>query len=274
MMSKNDQIIDGQTGEVFSENEIQSLQKIENQGIVRPIVNPEQALQAWKEYQDLVSKVLDESDYQIINHVKFKKKSGWRKLAGFFNLSTECHSEKEIHGEGGVIAFDVIYKAVAPNGRSASGDGSCDSHETEDRNGRVLVKSRHDTRSTAHTRAFNRAVSNLIGGGEVSADEIRREEKSSFKGKVVTQVGALGGGFTFTFGKYNGKRFADLNYGDLAKYIDWMAGENYNKYKPIIDAFEKFSREITTAAPPKQKTAPTGEVPEMPDYMKEEIIPF
>jgi hypothetical protein len=30
----------------------------------------------------------------------------------------------------------------------------------------------HNIRSTAETRAFNRAVSNLVGGGEVSADEI------------------------------------------------------------------------------------------------------
>ena len=30
----------------------------------------------------------------------------------------------------------------------------------------------HNIRTTAETRAFNRAVSNLVGGGEVSADEI------------------------------------------------------------------------------------------------------
>jgi hypothetical protein len=37
---------------------------------------------------------------------------------------------------------------------------------------RPMRNSRHNVRSGAHTRAYNRAVSNLVGGGEVSADEL------------------------------------------------------------------------------------------------------
>ena len=33
----------------------------------------------------------------------------------------------------------------------------------------------HNVRSHAHTRAFNRAVSNLVGFGEVSAEEVERD---------------------------------------------------------------------------------------------------
>jgi hypothetical protein len=35
----------------------------------------------------------------------------------------------------------------------------------------------HNIRSHAHTRAFNRAVSNLVGFGEVSAEEIDRDDE-------------------------------------------------------------------------------------------------
>lgn len=140
--------------------------------IVRPAVSTEAAIQAWDEYQNLKKRIASKEDFQTIQGKDFPKKSLWRKLATFFNLSIEVAQEKEIKNEDGSIDFDVIYRAIAPNGRSTIGDGSCNSQEKKDRHGNVLTNSRHNTRGTAHTRAFNRAVSNLIGGGEVSAEEI------------------------------------------------------------------------------------------------------
>jgi hypothetical protein len=43
----------------------------------------------------------------------------------------------------------------------------------------------HNTRSTAETRAFNRAVSNLVGGGEVSAEEVYTEDLGETKPQGV-----------------------------------------------------------------------------------------
>ena len=50
----------------------------------------------------------------------------------------------------------------------ADGDGSCFSSEKRGR-GQATV---HNVRAHAHTRAFNRAVANLVGFGEVSAEEM------------------------------------------------------------------------------------------------------
>ena len=66
-----------------------------------------------------------------------------------------------------------MVKVSAQNGRFAFGVGACASNE------RNFSHVEHDTRSTAHTRAKNRAVSDLIGGGEVSAEEMMAERVDS-----------------------------------------------------------------------------------------------
>lgn len=111
-----------------------------------------------------------------------------------FNLQVECTSERRVQYDDD-WGYEVTYRATAPNGATADGDGSCMASEkivykktwvdgkkvpTRDRDGNLVVDKEatsqnatvHNTRSHAHTRAFNRAVSNLVGFGEVSADEI------------------------------------------------------------------------------------------------------
>ncbi len=133
-----------------------------------------------KEKLDLISKVCVEEDYQIIEGKKFRKKSGWRKIATFFNLSIEIVEEK-YEKIGRTIVWHFTIKAIASNGRSAIGTGSCDAFERATLvNGQYLDKyskiakpnSIHNIRSTAETRATNRAISNLVGGGEVSYEEV------------------------------------------------------------------------------------------------------
>ncbi|KKL20852.1 hypothetical protein LCGC14_2451320 [marine sediment metagenome] len=135
-------------------------------GIVRPAVTPDEALKAWKEYQELKKKIIEKSDVQRIGKDDFLKKSYWRKLKTFFNLQVGCVKEHHFTDESQVLHFMVIYRATHPNGSYADGDGACSSNE------KGLTKSFHNTRAIAHTRAFNRSVSNLVGGGEVSAEEI------------------------------------------------------------------------------------------------------
>lgn len=144
--------------------------------IVVPSVTPDEALQAWNQYQSLKAAVLTAEDVQVIKQKQYPKKSAWRKLASFFNLTVEVVSEKEMKNEDGTLDFDVTYRAIAPNGRSATGDGSFNSDEKGRRD------SRHNTRANAHTRAYNRAVSNLIGGGEVSYEEMEKEDFSRSDG--------------------------------------------------------------------------------------------
>ena len=172
------------------------------EAIVRPAVTTDQAIEAWNAYLELKRKIKTADDVQIIEKKEFLKKSYWRKIATFFNLNVEKIDEK-MQPVGNTILFDFTCKAIAPNGRSAIGTGSCDIYEkaifkngqylkevkkwSESLKKMVRVKdgdgnykyepaepnSLHNTRTTAETRAFNRAVSNLVGGGEVSAEEIQ-----------------------------------------------------------------------------------------------------
>jgi len=151
--------------------------------IVKPAVTPVEAKKAWKAYQELKKAVMEKNDVQIIQGQKFLKKSYWRKLATFFNLSVEVVEErKEEIGKN--VVFHFVCKAIAPNGRYAIGSGSCSQWEKNYKN------TIHNTRATAETRAFNRAVSNLVGGGEVSAEEIVGLEGSNISSSA--KKGVLG----------------------------------------------------------------------------------
>lgn len=137
--------------------------------IVMPAVSTEQAIDAWNAYQELKQKIVQPDDVQIIQGKPFLKKSYYRKVKTFFNLSVSLINEERTTEKDNSITYTVLYRATAPNGANCDGDGACNSREKGREN------TIHNTRSIAHTRAFNRAVSNLVGGGEVSAEEIDSE---------------------------------------------------------------------------------------------------
>lgn len=135
-------------------------------GIVMPLVTPEQAVTAFKAYQDLAEKIMTKDDVQQIGDKEFKKKSFWRKCQRFFNLSLELVKEWKEEKADKSYTYFVIYRATAPNGAFMDGDGACTNNE------KGRLRTEHDTRSTAHTRAKNRAISDLVAFGEVSAEEV------------------------------------------------------------------------------------------------------
>ncbi len=165
------------------------------------------ALTAYRELQRALDQAMPEQ-IMSLDGKPFRKKGYWQAIAVAFKLTMEPTTERrEI-----ASAFDdgrenfgyiVTYRATAPNGRSTTGDGSCFAIEKArkfrcphpERKGskRSLhfpaemcpdfdpafqwktlpaQATEHNVRSHAHTRAFNRAVSNLVGFGEVSAEEV------------------------------------------------------------------------------------------------------
>jgi hypothetical protein len=169
-------------------------------GVVMPAVNGDEAIKVWDAYEDLKSKIVKDSDIQKIEGKDFLKKSYWRKIATFFNLSVEVVEERK-EALGKTFVWHFTCKAIhQPTGRYAIGVGSCDAYEkavlvdgeymkkgkvtkwgkTKDGKSfpeefqweKATPNSIHNIRATAETRAFNRAVSNLVGGGEVSAEEV------------------------------------------------------------------------------------------------------
>src|SRR3954451_22807465 len=138
-------------------------------GVIRPVASAEEVLAAWQQFQDVKRSLLTLDDYQDIQGRPRIKKSGWRKIAAAFGISDALLREerREVDAPSGRhFVWEVSARAIAPNGRYADAVGSCASTE------RRFAHLEHDVRSTAHTRAKNRAIADLVGGGEVSAEEI------------------------------------------------------------------------------------------------------
>jgi hypothetical protein len=137
-------------------------------------MDPETARRAMETYQQLCRAVLTRDDAIGMPGEKdgFVKRSGWSKLATFYGASTEILERDMAREEDGTpIRANALVRAIAPNGRHAEGDGACARTEPRFRSGSGRLKLEHDLMATAVTRATNRAISNLIGFGSVSAEE-------------------------------------------------------------------------------------------------------
>jgi len=140
-------------------------------GMLMPLASASQAAEAINAYETLKTAIVrPEQDIQIIQGRPFLKKSFWRRVAACFGLSLELVSEERLILDG-KLAYRATYRAVAPNGRTMDGDGMCSNAEK----GREAWPE-HNVRATAHTRAKNRAISDIVGGGEVSAEEMPNDD--------------------------------------------------------------------------------------------------
>lgn len=144
--------------------------------LVKPAGTPKdlsEAIQQYKQIQETLDKAMPDCIQKIAGKA-FRKKNYWRAVKTAFNLKVECLKEERIKLTDDDWGFLVTYRAIAPNGSYSDGDGSCSFTEKSKGN---MQPTLHNIRSQAHTRAFNRAVSNLVGFGEVSAEEIEAEQK-------------------------------------------------------------------------------------------------
>jgi len=147
----------------------------EKNSITLVVPNVNEAIISMRAFQELKTKLLDDNDLVVIEGKKYIKRSGWRKIALAFNISTEIvEVSREKENEKYIVR--VKARAIAPNGRVSEEIGVCDSSEFE--NGRLRA-SIHNIETKATTRALNRAISNLVGGGEVSAEEIIADDEGS-----------------------------------------------------------------------------------------------
>lgn len=174
------------------------------QSLVRPAADLEEVSAVYKQFEEMKEGLLKKGeDTTTIGKGKskstFVNKSGWRKIATAFNVSVEVvQKEKEV--SDGVLTWRVLARAVAPNGKTAESWSTCASNESNhmeylqsvgddekkqddvfkvDGKWRRLKDPRevneHDILATSETRAKNRAISDLVGGGSVSAEEVTKE---------------------------------------------------------------------------------------------------
>jgi hypothetical protein len=131
--------------------------------------------------------------------IRRKKKSAFRKAARFFGLSLpdiENPGPPDIRQLGdrfikiergtgftsvtymdenfSVLKCEFTVTVKHPSGAMMTGVGACSQAE-----GRGFRHPDHDIVSTAMTRALNRAISDLVGWGEVSADEMQGLDEAS-----------------------------------------------------------------------------------------------
>ena len=147
---------------------------------VMPVVSGAEFAASFRSYKEL-QQAIDQSMPEEIITVggkPYRKKGYWKALRAAFNLTVECvHDERvEVTLEDGSIdwGWHVRYRASTSSGAFVDGDGSCFSSEKS--RGSMLA-TEHNVRAHAHTRASNRAISSLVGFGEVTYDEMVAESQ-------------------------------------------------------------------------------------------------
>ena len=191
-----------------------------------------------------IQKTIDERMKDSVMEIQgkpFRKKAYWRAVATAFNVTYEPQMDEyfeigDQHGDGD-WGYRVTYKAWTPSGRISYGDGCVMASEKRRRDGSMVDATHHNVRAHAHTRAINRAVSNLVGFGEVSAEEMPMDAPRNQPNRAPAPVpgpskssgGPWDGNLPVTFGKYkpggkeggpDGKKWSELSTG----YLDWILG--------------------------------------------------
>lgn len=179
---------------------------VDNAALCLPALSASDAKDAMRKYQEICEAVLTPEDYQSFMQwdpakrckveKRFKKKSAVKKLQTFWNVSVAVHDIVRDDLGDGHFGFRCTATATNNAGRQVQATGACSTFEERfdatkrdnessdafaSRGKAARARSYHDVLSTAETRASNRAVMNCIGvgGGEVTADEVRPEPRRS-----------------------------------------------------------------------------------------------
>ncbi|XP_062188047.1 uncharacterized protein LOC133891347 [Phragmites australis] len=121
---------------------------------------PSLSVANFRKYQEVALSILEKSDYTSISGNPYIKKSGWRKISCFFNISFEIKDHSiEFDESRNVNRAEFLVRASMIGGRFSDGWGSCDRREKR------FNKPNHDIPSTAETRAKNKACQDLLGIG-------------------------------------------------------------------------------------------------------------
>jgi len=130
--------------------------------------NIENAKKMLDAFQRIKKEILTEDDLVVIKDRTYIKRSGWKKIAMVFNISTKII---DIHRERVEDNYIVVVKAEAVMGDKVAQDvGACSTREFDKYSN--LETTEHNIEATAVTRAIDRAISDVIGIGELSAEEI------------------------------------------------------------------------------------------------------
>lgn len=168
----------------MSKNHLQLIENqpapVQNVGMITPAASLDEAIEQFNLYQQLKKKLGSPEDFQRIGDKQHPKKSFVRKVQRFFNVSCAIIQDEPLKDQdGNIIAWLAKARAIhRATGAYQEADGSCGFDEKVDKYGNPDKKRQtiHNIRSHAVTRAKNRAILDLVGFGEVSAEEINEQE--------------------------------------------------------------------------------------------------
>src|SRR6266545_195726 len=85
-------------------------------GIITPVVaKAEEAIKAWQLFTELKEKLLTKEDYFLVGTKLHPGRTGWRKLALFFGLSSPEIVEERRWERNGEFGYDFVVRVVAAN---------------------------------------------------------------------------------------------------------------------------------------------------------------
>jgi hypothetical protein len=142
--------------------------------IVAPI-NIDELAEAFHKFQQFKDRLLSDEDAVQIQGRRVVKRGGWAKWRLACNVSDRIIEQERTPRTGrdpdGHFSWRVVTEVShRPTGRSSVGVAICSSSERKN-----SAREEHDVYSTAATRSKNRATSDLIGGGELSAEELETD---------------------------------------------------------------------------------------------------
>jgi hypothetical protein len=214
--------VDPTTGEVFTPATFdfnQYVGTLDRTGLQR-----QQQLAA--AYDAACASLVGPNDVQQDGGRSFKKKSAWRKLARHFTVSCYVEDKPALMEVAGQWVVTVRARAVAPWGQVSEDVGSCGSDEQTGRRTITLA----DAIATASTRAHNRAISNLIAMGEVSAEEIGERKAypttTPTATRTTTATPRTGDGPVMPFGKMKGTPLGALPTSEIESALQWAVSKD------------------------------------------------
>jgi hypothetical protein len=170
----------------------------------------------------------------------FKKKSAWRKLGRYFGISTRILTESIEQLPDGEFIARCVVRGSSPWGQEIDATGACGSDEESGR--RTITMA--DAIATAQTRAANRAVSDLVAMGEVSAEEIGegRAAKANGKKRDARPELTLEEALEIEYPWENPKKYAGKPLRDVSTNMLMTIGEWGKKKIDAGDASESVAR--------------------------------
>jgi hypothetical protein len=180
------------------------------QTLMKPIASPQEMKEAQDAFRALVEACMEKKDALYIKKdgsmsvepvdgaTRFLKNSMWMKVALGFNLDMETLSSEYLEGEdknGKFFVYTTRVRVTAPNGRFVIGIGSCSSRDPffSKAKGYEKTVQPQDIQMKSETVAYNRAISDIVGRREVSAEEVEGKEEGEQKEQQrTTQRGSRG----------------------------------------------------------------------------------